>query len=244
MEGITQAGFRIGKPGMYGAGVYFATDSSKSGQAIYTKGSNKLLLCKVFLGRAKTVHRADDKLTGERLHAERFDSVFAPRGTKGTGGVVNDEFVVFDERQAVVKYVIHYSTSAMGLPQSTKMSRLGGAASAAGQPFQKVKLTPDRSVKLNDPLEYVYRVAEGHFHRMMLKRPSGFGQTTIKAITVVQNPKLEARFMKMHQSFKKKKKGKLLFFSNVGPTVLFVLQSFLLIRTDKGDKLFGLREKN
>ena len=244
MEGITQAGFRIGKPGMYGAGVYFATDSSKSGQAIYTKGSNKLLLCKVFLGRAKTVHRADDKLTGERLHAERFDSVFAPRGTKGTGGVVNDEFVVFDERQAVVKYVIHYSTSAMGLPQSTKMSRLGGAASAAGQPFQKERLTPDRSVKLNDPLEYVYRVAEGHFHRMMLKRPSGFGQTTIKAITVVQNPKLEARFMKMHQSFKKKKKGKLLFFSNVGPTVLFVLQSFLLIRTDKGDKLFGLREKN
>ena len=66
VEGITRDGFRIGKPGMYGAGIYFATDSSKSSQAIYTKGSNKLLLCKVFLGQAKTVSKADSSLTASR----------------------------------------------------------------------------------------------------------------------------------------------------------------------------------
>eukprot|EP00095_Tigriopus_kingsejongensis_P009491 maker-scaffold661_size154698-snap-gene-0.22 protein:Tk09491 transcript:maker-scaffold661_size154698-snap-gene-0.22-mRNA-1 annotation:"predicted protein" len=36
-----------GKRGMYGQGIYFATDSSKSARDIYTKGSNKLLLCNV-----------------------------------------------------------------------------------------------------------------------------------------------------------------------------------------------------
>ena len=62
VEGIIRNGFRMpgppkfGKrPGMFGQGIYFATDSSKSAQEIYTKNSNKLLLCKVLLGRSKEV---------------------------------------------------------------------------------------------------------------------------------------------------------------------------------------------
>jgi len=53
-ENIPKDGFRLPGPpphgtrgGMYGQGIYFATDSSKSAQEIYTKGSNKLLLCDV-----------------------------------------------------------------------------------------------------------------------------------------------------------------------------------------------------
>ena len=203
VEGIIRNGFRIGKPGMYGPGIYFATDSSKSSQNIYTKGSNKLLLCKVFLGRAKTVDKADNSLTGISLRAEGFDSVFAPRGTKGMGGVVNDEFVVFDPRQAVAHYVIHYSSaSTVSLP-GARFDQLA----TGGQPFRKVRMEPGRSIKLGDPFDTAYRYAEGHFSRQMSKVQAA--QMTISAITVVVNARLAANFEMTRKNFAKEKKGRL-----------------------------------
>ena len=89
---------------MFGQGIYFATDSSKSGQEIYTKGSQKLLLCDVLTGKCKTVHSADPSLCRETLQRDRFDSVYAIRDSKTTGGVLNDEFVIFDPRQAIVRF--------------------------------------------------------------------------------------------------------------------------------------------
>ena len=42
VESIIKVGFMMPKkPGMYGTGIYFATDSSKSAQEIYTKGKNR-----------------------------------------------------------------------------------------------------------------------------------------------------------------------------------------------------------
>ncbi len=60
---------------MFGQGIYFATDSSKSGQEIYTKGSHKLLLCDVLIGNCKMVTSADSTLCHEKLQNEQFDSV-------------------------------------------------------------------------------------------------------------------------------------------------------------------------
>jgi Poly(ADP-ribose) polymerase catalytic domain len=61
IENIPREGFKLTKVGdrklMFGRGIYFATDSSKSAQEIYTKGTNKLLLCEVLLGKHKTVTR-------------------------------------------------------------------------------------------------------------------------------------------------------------------------------------------
>ena len=114
VEKIPREGFRLPDPPklgtrrpMFGSGIYFATDSSKSSQEIYTKGSHKLLLCDVLIGNCKTVERADPDLTRERLRRENFDSVYAMRDSQATGGVFNDEYVVFDPRQAIVRYVHH-----------------------------------------------------------------------------------------------------------------------------------------
>ena len=108
IEGITKNGFkkpgpppRGQRPGMYGQGIYFATDSSKSAQEIYTKGSKKLLLCDVLLGRSMNVERANNTLDGKFIKKKGFDSVYAPRGTKASGGVDNDEFVIYDPDQAL-----------------------------------------------------------------------------------------------------------------------------------------------
>ena len=58
VDGITTNGFRLPERSdrnMFGRGVYFATDSSKSAQEMYTKGSNCLLLCDVLLGKSCTI---------------------------------------------------------------------------------------------------------------------------------------------------------------------------------------------
>jgi hypothetical protein len=205
VQGITRNGFRIGKAGMYGAGIYFATDSSKSSQEIYTKKSNKLLLCKVFLGRAKIVTKADSSLTGKLLRSQGFDSVFAPRDTKASGGVLNDEFVVFDPRQAVVEYVIHYSTVSSSTAGLLGTNFGQPAVGVTGQAFRKVRMEPGRTINTDDPLEFIYRLAEGHFYRMCVKFKL---LRSISAITIVVNPGLAASFAKKQAIFQKEKKGK------------------------------------
>jgi len=81
---IIQSGFRlpISKGQMFGPGIYFASESSKSAQELYTKGSNMLLVCEVLLGKVKTVDRACPQMTKTKLRGEGYDSLFAKRGTK------------------------------------------------------------------------------------------------------------------------------------------------------------------
>ena len=107
---IIKYGFRTPdrKGQMFGPGIYFATDSSKSAQAMYTKGSDLLLLCEVMLGKTKTVVSARTDMTLRTLKSEGYDSLFAKRGSKDTGGVLNDEYVIYDADQAIPRYIIHY----------------------------------------------------------------------------------------------------------------------------------------
>ena len=110
---IPKEGFRDpkeGKVGMFGKGLYFTTCTSKSAQAIYTKGSNKILLCELILGKSKRVESHDYNLTLEKICNEGFDSVFAPSNTKAKGGVIHDDFVVYDKDQALPRYIIHYTS--------------------------------------------------------------------------------------------------------------------------------------
>jgi hypothetical protein len=105
---ILNHGFRIPEnPGMYGRGVYFATDSSKSAQ--YSTDQTKILLCEVALGKSMIVSTADHSLDFESVSALGFDSVYAPRNTKATSGVLFDEFVVYNKDQAIPRYCVTYT---------------------------------------------------------------------------------------------------------------------------------------
>ena len=87
VKNIPIDGFRLpSQPGMYGSGIYFATNSSKSAQEIYTKQSNTLLLCKVLLGKELIQRSANNKLDQKELKKKGCDSVFAPRDSKEDGG--------------------------------------------------------------------------------------------------------------------------------------------------------------
>ena len=119
---------------------------------------------------------------------------------------------MFDRRQAVAQFVIHYENAGLDVARIDQLA-------ATGQPFQKVRMQPGRAVKLNDPLATAYRFAEGHFHRM-----NQGSKKIVSAITIVMNAKLAAKFEKTKKKFAKQKKGRLYIccLSKTPPLFLFV----------------------
>ena len=103
---ILKKGFELGKPdhNMFGAGIYCADDPNKGSQ--YTKGSNKLIVVKVYLGNKKEVIQSNKKLSKEYLKKQGFDSVYSPGGNKGRGGCRLSEYVVYDVTQITPGYVV------------------------------------------------------------------------------------------------------------------------------------------
>jgi hypothetical protein len=140
VNGITANGFRLperNEDNMFGSGVYFATDSTKSAQELYTKDSKMLLLCEVRIGKSccveglaltapkhplsvhvKTSSRRRRYLDVHlpKVRKARFDSVFAKRGTREQGGVVFDEYIVYDPRCAFPRYIVHFGGGASSRP--------------------------------------------------------------------------------------------------------------------------------
>ncbi|XP_046847641.1 NFX1-type zinc finger-containing protein 1-like [Xenia sp. Carnegie-2017] len=198
LRNIVRKGFKMpsakpkppNKPGMFGQGIYFATDSSKSAQDIYTKGSQTLLLCQVILGKSLTVKEADYTLNKKKLRSQNCDSVYAPRGT----AVMNDEFVIFDPDQALPQYIVHYSISKDVLPPSPSIHTT--------ESFSIKKMHPSREVNFQDPFEMYYHFAESHFRRMSAN--SSLQNVNITAIDIVVNKDLEEKFEATKKKFRDK----------------------------------------
>jgi hypothetical protein len=107
---ILHAGFQLPshKLGMFGAGLYFAKDSSKSWQYSLKHGSNVIILCNVALGTPKQVLGADHEICLKSL-LPKHHSVYAKAGTC----VAYDERVVYTPEQAVVSCVVEFRREAV-----------------------------------------------------------------------------------------------------------------------------------
>uniref|UniRef100_A0A1I8H7A7 Poly [ADP-ribose] polymerase n=1 Tax=Macrostomum lignano TaxID=282301 RepID=A0A1I8H7A7_9PLAT len=109
-EMIIQNGFKVGNSGMFGAGIYFATDSTKSAQYCRGTGIKSLLLCDVLLGKTMVCDAPKTSLTLEQVRTAGYDSVFARRNSKKKGGVLNDEYIVYRAEQATPRYLIKFGS--------------------------------------------------------------------------------------------------------------------------------------
>ncbi|XP_046848921.1 NFX1-type zinc finger-containing protein 1-like [Xenia sp. Carnegie-2017] len=196
LESIVREGFKMppaklkppNTPGMFGEGIYFSTDSSKSAQKIYTKGHQTLLLCQVMLGKTLTVKEADYTLNKKKLRSQNCDSVYAPRGT----AVINDEFVIFDPNQALPQYIVQFSNSKNVLPPSPSIYTT--------KSFSIKRMYPSREINFQDPFEMYYHFAESHFRRMSAN--SSLKNVNITAIDIVVNKDLENKFEAKKKKFR------------------------------------------
>ena len=123
VEPITHWGFDkdVAKDsGLYGAGSYFADCSSKSHQ--YTKPDQNtkqrcMLYCRVVMGwphLTTTSHKFERRPPeNPATPGHPYDSIFAETGvapgTKGNGGQVHNEYVVFHQYQAYPEFVVWYT---------------------------------------------------------------------------------------------------------------------------------------
>ena len=175
---------------MFGFGVYFASDSSKSAQELYTKGSNKLLLCEVLLGKSYTSKEARNDMNMVKLKAVRCDSLFAIRDTRQTGGVLFDEFVIYNPDQAYPKYIIHYQkcNSQVDTP-NTRLMFINNSFNTGRQ-----TVIPSRTLKPDDPLDIHLRIAESQFLRLLKKMPTAKNDIEVKKVDIFMNSVLRQRF--------------------------------------------------
>jgi hypothetical protein len=217
VKGICENGFRLpdrSEDNMYGQGAYFATDSSKSAQNLYTKGSNRIMLCDVLLGKACEVpcllghyplskHRRTSSkgrpyldVNREKVRAADFDSVFAKRGgSMSSGGVANDEFIVYDPRQALPRYVVHF-----GGAGSTGAVPAAGPGQSVGGGVVKHVLKPQGSSVVMNQESIHYNQAAAQFAQML-----GSQGRTVKSVDWYENPAVEARFESCKGKLKHKK---------------------------------------
>eukprot|EP01018_Ginkgo_biloba_P039120 Gb_11774 [translate_table: standard] len=194
--GITKDGFRlpaINKNNMFGQGCYFATDSSKGAQKIYTKGSNKLLLCDVLLGRTWTVQKDYPDMDLEKIKKKGYDSLFSKRGGRGTGGTLYDEYVVYNPYQAIPRYIVHYKNQHRDLR----------ALNPHHFPHNltRIPYLPSSTFNGDDAAEYRFRQAESQFYRM-----SSGGNHKVVKVEYILNKLLQSRYDRAKQEFEAKNK--------------------------------------
>ena len=199
-QAIAENGFRLPqRPGMYGKGIYFATDSSKSAQDIYTKGSDQLLICDVLLGKSKTVDRAHNTMTAKRLKEEGYDSLYAKRGTRETGGVKYDEFVVYHKHQALPKYIVKYVPTDV---RDFDIGTLEREAVAKNSVICK-HITQTRSLGANNEEDLHFRIAESQFLRLV-RHGRSTATADVKSVDYYINPPLVNKFNQKMKYFKTK----------------------------------------
>ena len=198
IERIINEGFRKPQPKnqMYGPGIYFASDSSKSAQDKYTQGSNMLLLCEILLGNSMTVEGPRNDLNRNKINGMGYDSVYAKRDTKSSKGVLYDEYVVYSRFQAIPRYIIHYTRA--GPSGSFGMDRL--RRSFSNDKYQKFQILPQREIDLSDPLQVHYRLAEAEFLRMIHRTGYKFKLTSVD---YYENSDLVSKFEAKHAEMRR-----------------------------------------
>eukprot|EP00961_Rhodomonas_salina_P069051 927172-Rhodomonas_salina.1 len=215
VEGIPRTGFRLpawSEDNMFGMGVYFATDSSKSAQDIYTKGSGCLLLCEVLLGRACTVNglQCPSSLEGhvktskknrlyldvdkDKVRRAGFDSVFAPRGTRDKAGVLFDEMIVYDPAQAIPRYIVHFSNGARTSEWRNSAQVVSGVSVRKIMAADVQESTDSREL-------HEFNFAIGNFARLVGEYKN------VTQVDVYESAEVQRVYMEKAEEFAKRKKN-------------------------------------
>ncbi|KAJ1488912.1 hypothetical protein T484DRAFT_1781991 [Baffinella frigidus] len=222
VKGIPLNGFRLpgkSEDNMFGQGVYFATDSSKSAQSMYTKDSRCLILCDVLLGKTcavealkqqhplskhvKTSSKKRPYLDVDLAAVQKagYDSVFAPRGgDRGAGGVLFDEFIVYDPAQAIPRFIVHFGACPAlgdaGASWRHPATTLGARVTVRTLTAREVNA--DNS---NSPEVTHYNMAYAQYHRLL-----GSSAKAVHTVDFYESEAVTRRFQEKKAEFARDKK--------------------------------------
>ena len=213
VEGIPKTGFRLpawSEDNMFGQAVYFATDSSKSFQQMYTKGSGCLLLCDVLLGNSCQIAGLEARhplskyvkksskgrlyldMSKDQLRHAGFDSVYASRGSRDKSGVQFDEMMVYDTNQAIPRYILHIGgRSQQSFDWRTSSQRLSNGAMV--RKLKEVDVSVNASKELDE-----FNKAVGQYMRLM-----GPSSRAVAQVDVYESPRVEKTFKDKEDEFKR-----------------------------------------
>ena len=144
----------------------------------------------------------DNTITKESLRKSGFDSVFAPRDTKGSGGVMNDEFIVYDPNQVLPQFIIHFGSdnneTINALMRKTDLQ-------VSAQPFSRKSVIPSkRAINSDDPFELECMVVEAFFDKVMKLHPSPIHKKIFK-VDFIFNKTLQSLFDAKKAEFARKR---------------------------------------
>eukprot|EP00298_Acanthocystis_sp_HF-20_P017737 c21816_g1_i3.p1 GENE.c21816_g1_i3~~c21816_g1_i3.p1 ORF type:complete len:776 (+),score=152.05 c21816_g1_i3:307-2634(+) len=167
INSIAFEGFKLSQKSnnLFGKGIYFATDSSKSAQLIYTKGSYKLLLCKVALGSTFTINNLVEKdqyYNWEKKNLDEIgkDSIFGIRN----GVVMYDEYVVYHPHQALPMYEISFKEVKLDCPEIPLHGINNDIITL--KDFSSQAANPNIMINYKNPEQYHYMTAYIFFTRL------------------------------------------------------------------------------
>ena len=147
-----------------------------------------LLVCKTLLGRSLTLREPDNHLHKKAIRKKGYDSVFAPAGS----AVRFDEYIVYDARQCVVEWVVHFR-SGMAKPMATPWNVAGQVVGTATcRELVAASLGSKDSRELDE-----YNFALGHFVRLL----GGRDDRPVHRIDVYDSPEVDAKYRAKKDEF-------------------------------------------
>ena len=99
------------KNSLYGAGIYFADNSSKSHQYVTNptgSGAKAMFLCRVAMGAPYLTNKQHKE---ERKPPGQFNSIFAEKGVANSGSQFHNEYVIFEKNQVYPEYLVWYTVT-------------------------------------------------------------------------------------------------------------------------------------
>jgi len=139
------------------------------------------------------------RLDKASVRRKGFDSLFAPRGTRQSGGVENDEYVVYDPRQAIVKYVVHYETVELRLASVRLPGSSGGMV--------RHELKPSRAFNPLNELDLHFRIVESQFLRLCATQNI---TRKLSKVEYIINKPLVDRFNRRQVELERRHKGEVI----------------------------------
>ena len=172
IEHITENGFSLQEN--LKMGIHFLAQFSESSNKQETQGPNKILLCKVLIGKSLKID-SKTEINMEQTGLRRFDSVYLRETNSGK----TESCFIFSRNQSFPEYIIYYDC--VPIPALAALPDLKPGEG----PITKISVEPSRNQNVLDPKQVQFMKAEAIFYRLQKMYEQKLSTLQIKSVDFV-----------------------------------------------------------